>query len=214
MKKRALGCRGWITWSLTKMGVMIAVSVLILLMLVVYRYISCISTSDSANLAAENLAGTITSIYAGPVGLETEYRLPARIENHRYAMTIAPGATGILVNAAGTKCGTSTGGSPLTPPVIDYPQPLKNETEENTTLVIQNTADGIKIGKKGRCTECIRIDSFNYDGENGCNDPAEESVSFINTCPFDCDLTSWTISDWGNRHNYTFRNAASVQETP
>jgi len=34
--------------------------------------------------------------------------------------------------------------------------------------------------------------------------PAEESVSFINTCPFDCDLTSWTISDWGNRHNYTF----------
>jgi hypothetical protein len=203
MKKRTLGRKGWITWSLSKMGVMIAVSVLILMLLVVYRYVSCVSASDSANLAAENLAGTIATVYSGPVGLETEYPLPNRIENRKYEMAIAPGASGIIVNITGTRCGTSTGGSALNPVVSSYPRPLKNETEENVILIIQNTAAGVKIGKKDKCAGCIKLSSFDYDGENGCDDPAEESVSFVNTCMGECDLSSWTVED-RKSHVYSF----------
>lgn len=183
------------------MGVMIAVTVLILMLFIVYRYVSCVSASDSANLAAENLAGAIATVYSGPVGLETEYKLANQMENHQYCMAIAPGGIGVLINVTGTRCGTSTGGSPLNLVVTDYPSPLKNETEENVTLIIQNLAGGIRIGKKDKCAGCIKIDSFKYDGENGCDDPDQESVSFVNTCPVDCDLTSWTVSD---RKSHTF----------
>jgi hypothetical protein len=198
MKHIALGCRGWVTWSLSRMGVMIAVTILILMLFIVYTYISCVSASDSANLAAENLAGVIATVYSGPIGLETEYKLTNELEKRNYAMAVVPGGKGILINVSGTRCGKSCGGSPLNLEVIDYPNPLKNETEENITLVIQNLESGVRIGKKDKCAGCVKISSFNYDGNNGC-EPDQESVTFENSCPNDCVLTAWTISDTDNK---------------
>jgi hypothetical protein len=203
MKSRFLGCKGWVTWSLSRMGVMIAVTILILMLFIVYTYISCVSASDSANLAAENLAGAIATVYSGPIGLETEYKLTNEVENRNYAMAVIPGGKGILINVSGTRCGKSCGGSPLNRAVIEYPSPLKNETEENVTLVIQNLEAGVRIGKKDKCAGCIKIDSFNYDGEDGCDNPDQESVTFANTCPGDCVLTAWTVKDRKD-HTYTF----------
>ena len=194
MKQRALGCRGWVTWSLSKMGVMIAVSVLLLMLFIVYTYVSCVSASDSANLAAENLAGVIATVYSGPVGMETEYKLTNELENRNYAIAVIPGGKGILINVSGTRCGKSCGGSSLNLEVIDYPNPLKNITEENVTLVIQNLESGVRIGKKDKCAGCIKIDSFNHEGNIGC-DPAEEALSLKNTCSNTCNLSGWTVSD-------------------
>lgn len=185
---------------MSRLGVMIAVVVILLMLFTVYRYVSCVNASDSANKAAEDLRFALVSAYSSPVGLESEYSLPAKIENHIYNLTIfGEGKKGLLVNVWGTRCGVSPGGAVFNIPLVSYPKNAKDQTEENVTLVIQNTRTGLKIVKKDDCSECIAVDEIHYDAggphvkdEDDLND---EYVIFQNHCDRPCDLSGWTVKD-------------------
>jgi hypothetical protein len=192
--------RGWVTWSMSRLGVMIAVAVILLMLFTVYRYVSCVNASDSANKAAEDMRFALVSAYSSPVGLESKYSLPAKIENRPYNLTLfGEGKKGLLVNVVGTRCGVSPGGALFNMLLVSYPKNAKNQTEENVTLVIQNTRAGLRIIKKDDCSECISVDDIHYDAggphvkdEEDLND---EYVIFRNLCAKTCDLSGWTVKD-------------------
>ena len=173
MKHRISSCkRGYVTWSISRIGVMMAVVLLILLLYMIYQYVSCVNASDAANQEAEDLAAAIEKTYSGPSGLETTYTFPQYIENHPYSLNIVSGAKrGILVDIYGTRCSPSRGGASLASPVKEYPTPVKNETEENVTIIIKNIGDGVRIARKQACVKCVVLDEFHYTAPDDCDNP-------------------------------------------
>lgn len=206
---------------MSRLGVMIAVAVLFLMLFAVYRYVSCVNASDSANKAAEDFRFALVSAYSSPVGIESDYPLPARIENRQYNLTIFGGEKkGLIVSICATRCGVSSGGASFNMPLAYYPKNAKNQTEENVTLVIQNTRSGLRIVKKDACAGCIFVDSIHYDaGGPHVEDRLElndEYVIFRNQCAADCDMSGWTVKDGLESRipyvfsNYTLAAAATV----
>ncbi len=54
---------------------------------------------------------------------------------------------------------------------------------------------------------CIGISYFKWNAEgNDCNNLNGEYVTFVNTCSYSCDLTSWTVKDESSRNPYVFPN--------
>jgi hypothetical protein len=188
--------RGWVVWSLSRIGVMIAVLAILLMTYAIYEYVTCVAASDSANQEAEGLAETMARIYAGPVGMETTYLLPSKIEGHEYnASVINESRKGLLVNVPGTRCGTCSGGAPFNVRLGSYPAPLKNTAETNVTLVVKNLENGVNIRKIDECCNCLKIEEFQYEAGDDCNNLNGEYVSFKNACDHPCDITAWTVED-------------------
>ncbi|MEA3254991.1 MAG: lamin tail domain-containing protein [Candidatus Altiarchaeota archaeon] len=188
--------RGWVVWSISKLGVLMAVMLIFLMLFMIYRYTSCINASDSANQVAEGFARTLVEVYSGPVGMETRYTLPAKIINHRYNLSIINHTgQGVLINVLDTRCGVSTGGAPFNIPLAGYPVILKNSTEENITLILRNLDEGVYIGRNN-CASCITIPYFHYNATgNDCFNLNDEYVVFKNSCDIPCNLTGWTVKD-------------------
>ena len=188
--------RGWVVWSLSRMGVMIAVLAILLMTYTIYKYITCVAASDSANRKAEGLAETLALIYAGPIGIETSYVMPEKIEGHEYnASVINDTKRGIFINLPGTRCGTCSGGAPFNLKIGSYPSPLKNTTDGNVTLAIRNLDNGVNIRRVDECCNCIAIEAFNYNTGDDCNNLNGEYVSLKNICDHPCDVTGWTVED-------------------
>jgi hypothetical protein len=188
--------RGWITWTLSKTGVMVSVLVLMLMLFVMYVYVSCINAADTANRVSEGLSETIMKVSSGPAGIETIYRLPSKVENLPYDLNLTDGGKkGIIVNVYGTRCEKTAGGAPYSARIASVPSPVKNASEENTTLIIRNTGAGVAISKVSACAGCITLAEFNYDAGNDCINLNREYVAFRNDCPGACDLTGWTVRD-------------------
>jgi len=198
--------RGWIVWSISRIGVMMAVLLITLMVFMIYRYSTCVSASDGANQVAEGLSRTIMNVYAGPVGIETTYRLPAKIGSQEYGLNIINAdKEGVLINVPGTRCGMAKGGASFRAHLESYPEPVKNATEENVTLVIRNREDGVYIGRMDKCSGCIAIDEFHYDAGDDCDNLNGEYVRFRNTCDAQCNLAGWTVKDKiDDRPEYTF----------
>ncbi len=182
------------------LGVMIAVVTLTFLLYTVYKYIGCINASDSANQAAENLAAAVVKTYAGPVGTYGTYTLPSKIEGHAYSLEIVNNGSkkGVLVKVQETRCGVSMGGAPFNAGLYEFPKELKNATEENITLFLENTPNGVSIGRKSVCAGCIQVENVSYDS-NYLN----EYVRLNNSCETQYDLTGWTMKNQ-NGQSYAF----------
>lgn len=65
--------------------------------------------------------------------------------------------------------------------------------------VARNTRKGIwSRVSEDKCSPCIIIGEFNWNAEgNDCQNSNGEWVSFKNICPFECDLTDWSVKDAG-----------------
>lgn len=202
--------KGWITWTFGRIGTMIAVTTLILLTFMVYQNLNCINASDSANKVSGDLAKAMVNAYSGPVGVEYSLKLPSKVDNHPYSLTLinGNGKKGITIEVYGTRCGTSKGGTPLAINISNDRGILKNATEENITLILKNTDAGLKILKKDNCSDCIVIQEFHYGeiGDNDCLNPNNEYVVFKNKCDFSCNMTGWTLKDAEDRTPYIFKD--------
>lgn len=184
---------------MSRLGIMLVVVAMIFWMYGLYYYFNCINASDSANLAAEELAKAISRAYRGPIGTQILYYLPTKIENHPYNLTLSEKG-GIVITVYGTKCGYSRGGAPLNMDVVEYLHPVKNHTENNVTLLITHETAGISIGRKDNCAGCIQ--AALHAAQENCPDPNEEYVTIKNNCSIKFDLSNWTISS--TDLNYSF----------
>jgi micrococcal nuclease len=54
-------------------------------------------------------------------------------------------------------------------------------------------------------SRCIGISYFKWNAEgDDCDNLNGEYVTFVNTCPYSCDLTNWTVKDESSRNLYIF----------
>jgi len=191
---------------MSQLGVMLAVVTILLLMYTAYKYINCINASDSANLAAENLASAMVNAYTGPAGSISEYKLPRRIGSRPYSLSIVDGVkTGVLVSVFGTRCGVSRGGAPAKVVLSNFSRMVKNESEENVTLFLENVDGSLLIGRKSNCAGCIHVQRIQYNASGyDCNNTADEYVILNNSCDTFFDLSGWQLSDMGHIHVYNF----------
>ncbi len=80
----------------------------------------------------------------------------------------------------------------------------------------RSTRKGVwSLVSEDRCSECIRVDRFNWDAEgNDCINPNGEWVAFSNTCHFDCEITGWSVKDAGTSvytfHDFVLKTKKSV----
>ena len=211
MKKNKLRRRGYVVWCFSKIGVIFSVLVLTLLVYVIYKYVTCINASDAGNQLTGSFANAIIDVYAAPKGFEATYTLPATAQGNEYELLVVnSGKKGILANMNTTRCGTSCGGAVLNVPFINYPTPVKNLSENETTVIIRNEGNGVSIIRPGACCSCITITKFNYDAGGPTVDDStvlnDEYVTFQNTCAFSCSLAGWTVKDRVvTRTPYTFK---------
>ncbi|MBN2251925.1 MAG: lamin tail domain-containing protein [Candidatus Altiarchaeota archaeon] len=206
--------KGWIVWSISRIGVMMAVMVIVLILFSMYQYVTCINCSDSANLAAEGLTRTLASVYAGPVGTQAAYALPSKISGRPYQADMVDGEKkGVIISVFETRCGTSKGGSPLNARLASYPEPLKNSTEENVLVTIKNLEDGLHINKMNGCLKCITLEEFNFDAPgDDCQNLNGEYIRFTNNCTIDCMLAGWSVTDLIEpRPGYVFNEFSLAQ---
>ncbi len=191
---------------MSRLGIMLAVVTIILLFYMVYKYINCINASDSANQAAESLASAMANAYAGPVGSKYYYTLPRRISGLQYNLSIVDGAkTGILINVFGTRCGSSPGGAPVKVVLANFSREIKNESDENVTLLLENLDGRLLIGRKSNCAGCLQVERIQYNAPGyDCNNTEEEYVILNNSCDTPFDLSGWQLSDLGHIHAYNF----------
>ena len=182
---------------------MMAAVLIIALVFMVYQYIGCINASDSANKAAEELASAMTKTFAGPEGISSAYKLPDRINNHPYNLTISNNGRSILITVYGTKCERSAGGAPLSFDVKGYMTPVKNESEEGVTIILVHENGGMIVGRKDTCSSCIVLEEMHYDSSgNDCENPQDEYAELKNNCTVPFQLAGWTLRDAKN-HIYT-----------
>jgi len=80
--------------------------------------------------------------------------------------------------------------------------------------ILENGEEEARDMKKGlwsllsedRCADCIVVEEFHWDAEgNDCENPNGEWVTLGNICPFDCELTRWSVKDSGT-NIYRFSN--------
>lgn len=76
--------RGWITWVWSKMGVMIAFFVALIIFISIYHNVCKINDADMANQISRDFSDTVSQVYAGGRGYKTVYELPANINGHKY----------------------------------------------------------------------------------------------------------------------------------
>jgi len=191
-------CRGWVVWSFSRLGVMLVVLALMLLLFMVYRYVSCINASDSANQAAGDLTSEIVRVYAAPIGMQATYKMPQNISGKDYEASIIDGL-GVIIRVPDTRCGEASGGAVLNVPFISHPSPIKNLSDGETTLVIRNLDSGVLIGQLDDCGECVKVSELHYDASGPHIDDDldlnDEYVVFENACDKDCDLSGWSVKD-------------------
>jgi len=70
---------------------------------------------------------------------------------------------------------------------------------------------GLNVWKQPATSEnvcdnrCIGISYFKWNAEGSdCDNLNGEYVTFVNTCSYSCDLTSWTVKDESSRNPYVF----------
>lgn len=191
--------KGWITWTMSRLGIMLCVVTMIALLYGVYKYVGCINASDSANKEAENMATALMKAYAGPVGTTGTYAPPSKIEGHRYTLEIIDsGKKGVLIKIMQTRCGISPGGAPFNAALTAFPRMIKNETEENLTLFFENTPNGLSIGRKSGCQGCIQAEEIDYD--TNCS---KEYITLNNSCQTRYELSGWKMTN-GQGEEYVF----------
>jgi hypothetical protein len=192
--------RGYVVWAFSKIGVMMSVLILTLLLYLIYKYVSCITASDSGNQVAGSFADALIDVYAAPAGYEVTYELPAKAQGYAYELTVINSTKkGVLASMNESRCQNTCGGAVLNVPFINYPVPVKNLSENETTVIIRNEGSGVSIIRKGVCCSCISVDEMHYDAGGPAVDDSEvlndEYVVFKNNCAFSCDLADWTVKD-------------------
>ncbi len=85
-----------------------------------------------------------------------------------------------------------------------YEADLRNAETEAKTLKLNIWKQ--PSGEGNLCdSRCMGISYFKWNAEgNDCDNLNDEHVTFINSCSYSCDLTSWTVKDESSRDPYVF----------
>jgi len=91
----------------------------------------------------------------------------------------------------------------ITQPNVKYEEDLRNAWNE----CLSKQINLCKPSEEKCDSRCIGISYFRWNAEgNDCYNLNDEYVTFINNCPYDCDLTGWTVKDESSRDPYVFPN--------
>ena len=172
--------RGWVTWLWSKMGVMIAFFVGLIIFISVYHYISNINDADMANQVSRGLADTIVEVWSAPPGYKTVYTLPARINGHDYEAELV--GNSILIYVFGFNKDVKGGASVPAALTLDASPWLHDESDDEVILCVENMGENtVKImegdcvgGAAGGGSGSGSGDAKKPKCSNGVIDPGEE----------------------------------------